>query len=501
VAGHVEGVSVKQLGLGLGLLLILAACGGADGGNGDLNADTAVGDTAVSATVSSPDGKAVLTLSAGSLPDGVTADNLQIDWAEGISDEPGAPVVAVRLAPDGLVLNEGASLRIELPDSVGDDLMVAHVTAGGFSFIGGSIEEADGIRFFTTSVDHFSTVVISDVPGVTTLIARASPDTVTVDQTQQVTAEVWFEPIPITVLIPTGHGIEQTRLYTFDNVRPLGNPSLHKGIISWRGTQWEPNWRRPVVTVDDVIVTFAGSSVCRAVNSIDPDFWFSVEVEMELATEGSVIDEPLFQFSRALGLEYTRSYDSRDVPVSAAVGDTFEARVMVNGTVASECVKSGTSDTTAGSESPSTTEGPERSVLSDDHKDCVIDNIEDNGGGVYIVTFVGDCQAASSGYHDFRVRIETTDEEWRTSSDSGHRELCNYRAVGDEVIVRCDGFNRADSVGGSIDGVRFSAEAEFTAGNEMMFTTDSAVTNGNLSGRVSITASDGSKEESQSFPP
>lgn len=156
-------------------------------------------------------------------------------------------------------------------------------------------------------------------------------------------------------------------------------------------------------------------------------------------------------------------------------------------------------ETETESESPPVTEGPKPQVFSEKLQVCSIDNIEDNGDGVYVVTFVGDCQEASSGYHDFRVRIEATDGEWLTSSDSGNRELCSYRAISDEVLVRCDGFNRANSVDGSIDGVPFAAVAEFT-GNEMTFTTDSALSNGNVSGLVSIIASDGSEKEVQSYP-
>ena len=87
---------MKRLTLVLGLVFIVAACGGGESGENGSGAGI----------VSSPDGKAVLTVAAGSLPDGVTVDDLQIDWAEGLSDEPGAPGVGVRLSPDGLVLSE-----------------------------------------------------------------------------------------------------------------------------------------------------------------------------------------------------------------------------------------------------------------------------------------------------------------------------------------------------------------------------------------------------------
>lgn len=380
---------MKRIGLGLGVMLILVACGGGDSGSSEVSADTSK-----AATVSSLDGKAILTLSAGSLPDGVTGDDLQIDWAEGISDEPGAPVAGVRLAPDGFVLNEVASLRFELPDSVGDQLMVVHVTQSAFRFIDGIIEEADdGTRFFTTSVDHFSTIYVYGENTATTLIAKASPETVTVDQSHLVTAEVWFEPTPFHVWIreiPEGTDAEfatQSRRYTFENLRPTG---IGNSAIFWAEddpdyegpASWDPHYVRPVGTVDDVVVTFTGSSTCIEANSVDPDIQLGVSVEVELAAKGNLVSTSFLTFSRVVGTDVTEGFSDNDpdtvgadwTPLSAAVGETLKGSVSIRGAAESECGTSTTSTTTV----PTTTTQPDTETESDV---SVLDSVPGNASG------------------------------------------------------------------------------------------------------------------------
>jgi hypothetical protein len=58
----------------------------------------------------------------------------------------------------------------------------------------------------------------------------------------------------------------------------------------------------------------------------------------------------------------------------------------------------------------------------------------------------------------------------------------------------------AESVNGSIDGVRIAAEAQFTA-NKMTFTTDSAVSNGKISAGVTIPKTEGDEKEQESYFP
>jgi hypothetical protein len=332
---------MKRLTFVCGLVFIVAACGGGDSGE----------DGSDLATVSSPDGKAELTIAAGSLPDGVTVDDLQIDWAEGLSDEPGAPGVGVRLSPDGLVLNEEATLRLELPNSMADHLVVAHVTSNGFTLIGGEIEPVDGTRFLTTKVQHFSSIFVHNLPGFTPLIAEANPNIVAVGLTQVVTSEVRIEPVPLSLWIPTAVDGKKSQMFTFDGIRLSTEAFVHSGVVVWNDKKddsksWDPEVAAAKDTTDDGVVFFAGSSACKIVNSIDPWIMNTVALTMNVKAVGAVIDRTFIKFGRSVGQAFDEGSsgekDDNDetIPFSAVVGDTVEGKFMVTTTVESECVAS-----------------------------------------------------------------------------------------------------------------------------------------------------------------
>ena len=64
-------------------------------------------------------------------------------------------------------------------------------------------------------------------------------------------------------------------------------------------------------------------------------------------------------------------------------------------------------------EAPPVTDGPEKQLLSKNLRDCSIAGVEDLGGGEYVATFLGDCQAASEEYYDFSVTLDVRDEKSR----------------------------------------------------------------------------------------
>lgn len=74
------------------------------------------GDASPGGTVTSDDGKAILSLPDGALPDGVNLEDITITRIEpGFGDD---FVVGYRLEPDGIVLSKSASFAIDTFDEV-----------------------------------------------------------------------------------------------------------------------------------------------------------------------------------------------------------------------------------------------------------------------------------------------------------------------------------------------------------------------------------------------
>ena len=225
---------MRRIAFALGLMFVVAACGGI------LGEPTDDGTT----IVSSADGRAVLTFAAESLPEGVNATDVHVEFIDVTSTEPGAPGVVVRLTPDGLVLNEPASLRFELPDMGGNQIVVTHVTEKGFEFVGGTIEDIGDQRHLVTPVEHFSLFAATVVEGLTTIVGSADPAIVDVGQSQLVTWEVWIEPISFGMWIPIGPNAEQVQFVMIDDVqlsktsKIIGVTSI--GLAQERGVQMPP---------------------------------------------------------------------------------------------------------------------------------------------------------------------------------------------------------------------------------------------------------------------
>jgi hypothetical protein len=349
---------MRRLTLALGLLFVVAACGG--GGSSE--------DGSGATTVSSPDGKAVLSFAAGSLPDGVTVDDLQVDWAEGLSDEPGAPGVVVRLAPDGLVLNQPASLRFELPDMDSNQIVITHVSEEGFEFVGGNIEDVANQRFLVTPVEHFSLFAATVIEGITTVVASADPDVVGVGQSQLVTWDVWIEPISFGMWIPVGPEAEQVQFVTIDEAELSRDPEQHWGDIDRSGTgerganaSWDPDYDydQPV-SIDDVLVSFVATANCTSVNSINPRISAGVGVTMTVTARGESVANTLFALGDALGKSdaVEQSGDSANLTgvltFGAQLWDDVNGQFFIVDTVESKCVASAENSTTSSSTSSTT---------------------------------------------------------------------------------------------------------------------------------------------------
>lgn len=364
---------MRGIALVLGLVLVVAACGG--------DSDEAEADGTT--TVSSADGRAVLTFAAESLPEGISSEDVHIDWIEGTSSEPGAPGVVVRLAPDGLVLDEPASLRLELPDMGSSQLVVTHVSDAGFEFVGGSIENVADQLFLVTPVDHFSILSMAIVEGITTVVTSADPSIVAVGQSQLVTWDVWIEPISFGVWIPVGPKAEQVQFITIDEVELSRDPDRHWGEIGRSGsgetgtnTSWDPVYdRSQAVSIDDVLVSFVGTSTCTSANSINPQVSADVGVTMTVTARGESVANTLFKLGDALGKPdaFEQSGDTENLTGvllwGAALWSDVNGQLFIIDTVDSECVAS-TEDTTTTSTTTTTVPVDEDA-----------DDLKDAGGG------------------------------------------------------------------------------------------------------------------------
>ena len=171
----------------LGLAVVLAACGG-----GDDPAET-TGPSATSApetgapagemVVESSDGLATLTLADGSLPDGVSIDDISLDVAFDDSPEEGEPFAAVALAPDGLVLGGSAELAVTMPEPFEGTLMTIHQSGDLIEFMPSDVASVDGEDVITTNVDHFSVMQFYKDTGVLKSTFTLSSSDVVVGET------------------------------------------------------------------------------------------------------------------------------------------------------------------------------------------------------------------------------------------------------------------------------------------------------------------------------
>ena len=348
---------MRRIAFAFGLMFVVAACGGVFGGS------TVDGPT----IVSSADGRAVLTFAAESLPEGINATDVHVEWFDVTSTEPGAPSVVVRLTPDGLVFNEPASLRFQLPDMDGNQIVVTHASQDGFEFVGGTIEDIGDHRHLVTPVEHFSLFAATVVEGLTTVVGSADPTIVGVGQAQLVTWEVWIEPISFGMWIPIGPDAKQVQFVTIDDVNLFKDLEDYWGDIDRSGTgkrganaSWDPDYdyTKPVF-LDDVFVSFASTAVCTSVNSIDPRVSAAVLVTMTVTARGDTVSNTLFALGDALAQNDAteRSGDTGDLTgvltFGAQLWSDVSGQLFVSDTVESDCV-AGADDTTTSSSTTTT---------------------------------------------------------------------------------------------------------------------------------------------------
>ena len=187
--------------------------------------------------------------------------------------EPAAPVVAVQLLPDGLVLAEPATLTVALPEALEVGFMAIHMSGDSIEFLEGDIQiDDDGVFTFQTSVEHFSVVSFYLSPFFETS-ASATEEQVSVGQIQRVDATITRRTDPISLWFSfISDPFETARLFRFSAPQvPFGfeDPEIVWGTESGAGGPqsfssvaglWEPRTHRPRVEVP--LVWGSGDGSC-----------------------------------------------------------------------------------------------------------------------------------------------------------------------------------------------------------------------------------------------
>ena len=217
----------------VGLLLLASACGG--GGPGGR-------DAAGGLVVASADGIATLAIEPGSLPEGVTPEDLAVEAAFIESDDPAMPVVVVQLLPDGLVLEQPAALTVALPDASSAALIAIHVSRGSVEFLAGELASSGEQLDFTTEVAHFSQLVIVDFreAGFDPTLAL-NPKQVIQGESQSASATVSLGGTPVGAWVPFPTDPSGTaRLVRFS--APIGQIDVASASVRWEEL-WDPSVR------------------------------------------------------------------------------------------------------------------------------------------------------------------------------------------------------------------------------------------------------------------
>ena len=311
---------------------------------------SACGGGASDSKVESEDGRATLSLQPGSLPEGVSPDNVQLEVIVDETAEPGAPVVAVQLLPDGLVLSEPATLTIALPEALEGGFMAIHMWGDSIEFLDGDIiQDDDGVFAFQTSVGHFSWVFF--FPEVFFEVSLSvDPEHVLVGQTQRATATITAKTEPISLWLQFRSDPPDTvRLFQFSAPQPP--ISFKRTKISWDWMFWDfdvpPDPPLEITATPTGWETSLVFATCKKDNVDDADGpWFgsSMIFDVTLLSRGEPVLRDSVRFPRKPVGDPDRFFvPPGDVELlDLSPGDRFKAIVGLAAQVKSLCTESST---------------------------------------------------------------------------------------------------------------------------------------------------------------
>ncbi|MCZ6662842.1 MAG: hypothetical protein O6951_07935 [Actinobacteria bacterium] len=322
------------------LVVLVSACGGG----------------ASDGVVESGDGRATLSLQPGSLPEGVSPDDVQLEVLVDEGAEPGAPVVAVQLLPDGLVLTAPATLTVVLPEALEGGFMAIHMSGDSIEFLNGDIiQQEDGAALFRTSVGHFSVVSIH-AAGFFEVSLEVDPETVSVGQTQGAAATITAKTEPISLWLSFDSEPGTVRLFRFAAPRPPFSFQSGK-IFRWRSSAryWDPTTHSVEITKASTgWETSSAPSKCLEENTIGPLFEAKVKLDVTLLSRGEPTSRDFEWFTRELVGEPAKPTPAGSATIELldmSPGDTIPAVVELWSSADSLCGEeavsgSGTTTTT-----------------------------------------------------------------------------------------------------------------------------------------------------------
>lgn len=342
------------------LLVIVSACGGGTAADeADSGSETA--DESAH-TVEADSGLASLTLAPGSLPEGVSADEIGLAVAVDEQAEPGTPSMLVQLSPDGLVLEGPATLTLDLPQAALDrGFMVIHQSGDTIEFVEGEIDLTEDGFSFTTAVEHFSRLeIFADSIAFVHTTVTVTPVQMAVGQSQQVMATITPKTEPVVFWVsfasdprgtwrrvkmspPSSITVEDAALYRTAEAR-YWEPYKHEVALTAEGSGWRTEQ-----------VTFK----CNSPNELGPHSWAKALLRVSLVEVGEPRSNDSLSLAEAFGgaaapeshPDVINALSLLDLEPGASV-DVF---AYPRGLGTAECVSSSTEDSSTSTSS--TTQG------------------------------------------------------------------------------------------------------------------------------------------------
>jgi hypothetical protein len=343
------------------LVLAVSACGGnaGEGGNDVVESGAVL--------VESANGLASVSLPPGSLPSDVSIDDVALEVIVDEDAELGAPVVAVRLLPDGLLLGEAAKLTVALPEVLTSGFMAIHVSGDTIEFLGGAVTPVDDRLSFVTSIAHFS-----DVNFNTARIATGSmvltPSEVSKGQTQQADAIVTMksDPVPLFIQFNSDPRFSWRKFvfsapmppFRFDQALPHNSSRVY-----WDNQLRQEFWDPDFVLVD-VLKADAGweahaESTCIKENQHDVFLKSEVQFNVEVLAAGPPVQTSFLNFSQVFtqeAIETPHNGFGEIELLDVSPGDIIEATAFVFASAPTVC-KGGDSSASSSESSTESQDG------------------------------------------------------------------------------------------------------------------------------------------------
>jgi hypothetical protein len=417
------------------LVVIVSACGGGTPDSGHV--------AITSGEVESADGMATLSLPEGSLPTDVSVGDVTLEVIVDNNAVPGAPVVAVRLLPDGLVLSQPAVLTVALPELLDGGLIAIHQSGDAVEFLDGAVELQDDVTSFVAPITHFSVVSIHEFVFGDASVALTPPE-VSEGQSQRANVELTRKSSGSDLILRFDSDPDDL-VRKFVLSAPMPPIQVRSSTVKWvaltrpgESGVWEPAQVPIDFSKSEAGWTANASSTCVVENHGHVSLGHThITFNVEILAASAPVDINIISFtSLATGaVDGGQSYSAGDLRLlESAPGDIIQAEAHQWAIEPNSCLAAGSTPPTTGSETAGSTTTTMRTDGGDppndqtDSSGNVYAEGEGNPGGdivgvrhepgpegqqYFIIDVVADGQETSKGPHIYSVSIswEATDGE------------------------------------------------------------------------------------------